>query len=160
MSGSGLRSTGLGGAGLRLLPWTATLFLVAPRAGKLADRFGDRPLIAAGLFLQATGLAWIAVIASPGLAYPAMVPPMIIAGAGISMAMPAAQKSVVTAVGPGEIGKASGTFQTARQLGGAVGVAILVAVFAAAAATPRRGRSAAGSLPQSRSPPGSPWPGR
>jgi EmrB/QacA subfamily drug resistance transporter len=120
------------GAGLRLLPWTATLFLVAPQAGKLADRFGDRPLVVAGLLLQAIGLAWVAAIAGPGLFYPAMIAPMIIAGAGISMAMPAAQKSVVTAVGPTEIGKASGTFQTARQFGGAVGVAILVAVFAAA----------------------------
>jgi EmrB/QacA subfamily drug resistance transporter len=120
------------GAGLRLLPWTATLVLIAPRAGKLADQFGDRPLVVTGLFLQAAGLAWIAMIARPALAYPELIAPMIIAGAGVSLAMPGAQKAVVTAVRPAEIGKAAGTFQTARQLGGAVGIAIGTAVFAAA----------------------------
>jgi EmrB/QacA subfamily drug resistance transporter len=120
------------GAGLRLLPSTATLFLVAPWAGKLADRIGDRPPVVAGLFLQAAGLAWIALIARPQLPYPDLIAPMIIAGAGVSMAMPGAQKAVVTAVRPAEIGKAAGTFQTARQLGGAVGLAAAVAVFAAA----------------------------
>jgi EmrB/QacA subfamily drug resistance transporter len=119
-------------AGLRLLPWTATLVLVAPRAGALVDRLGERPLIVAGLLLQAIGMGWIAVIASPELAYADMMAPLIIAGAGVSMAMPAAQKAVVTAVAPSEIGKAAGAFQATRQLGGAFGVAILVAVFAAA----------------------------
>ena len=120
------------GAGLRLLPWTATLVLVAPRAGKLADRLGDRPLVVTGLFMQAAGLGWIALIARPGLPYPMMIAPMIVAGAGLSLAMPGAQKAVVTAVPPAEIGKAAGTFQAARQLGGAVGIAIGVAVFATA----------------------------
>jgi EmrB/QacA subfamily drug resistance transporter len=120
------------GAGLRLLPWTGALVLVAPRAGRLADRLGDRPLVVSGLFLQAAGLAWIALIARPTLPYAELIAPMIIAGAGVSLAMPGAQKAVVTAVAPAEIGTASGTFQTARQLGGAVGVAIGVAVFAAA----------------------------
>jgi EmrB/QacA subfamily drug resistance transporter len=119
------------GAGLRLLPWTGALVLVAPQAGKLADRIGDRPPVVTGLLLQAAGLAWIAMIARPGLPYPEMIAPMIIAGAGVSLAMPGAQKAVVTAVRPAEIGKAAGTFQTARQLGGAVGIAIGVAVFAA-----------------------------
>jgi EmrB/QacA subfamily drug resistance transporter len=119
-------------AGLRLLPWTATLVLVAPRAGALVDRLGERPLIVAGLLLQAIGMGWIAVIASPELAYANMIAPLIIAGAGVSMAMPAAQKAVLTAVAPTEIGKAAGSFQATRQLGGAFGVAILVAVFAAA----------------------------
>jgi EmrB/QacA subfamily drug resistance transporter len=118
-------------AGLRLLPWTGALFLVAPRAGKLADRIGDRPLIAIGLIADAAGLAWLALVARPGLPYPEMIAPMVLAGAGISMAWPAAQKAVVTAVAPARIGQAAGAFQTARQLGGAVGVAVSVAVFAA-----------------------------
>ena len=120
------------GAGLRLLPWGVAPFLIAPWAGKLADRAGERPLVVSGLLLQAAGLAWIAAIAAPRLAYPVMLAPMIISGAGFAMALPAVTKAVVGSVPPGDIGKASGTFSTMRQLGGAFGVAILAAVFTAA----------------------------
>ncbi len=119
-------------AGLRLLPWTGTLFFVAPIAGKRIGRVGERPFIAAGLLLQALGMGWIALIASPQVAYAQLVAPMIIAGAGISMAIPATQSAVVSHIAPQSIGKASGTFTTMRQLGAAFGVAILVAVFAGA----------------------------
>src|SRR3954465_9951267 len=57
------------GAGLRLIPWTATFITVAPLAGALADRIGERPLMLAGLCLQATGMAWLALIADPSMAY-------------------------------------------------------------------------------------------
>ena len=52
-------------SGLRLLPWTATLFIVAPIAGALTNRIGERTLVTLGLTLQAAGMAWIAAIASP-----------------------------------------------------------------------------------------------
>ncbi len=119
-------------AGLRLLPWGVTPFLIAPRAGALADRIGERPLIVGGLLLQTAGMAWIAVIARPGLGYATMIAPMIISGCGFAMALPAVTKSVVSSVAPADIGKASGTFSMLRQLGGAFGLAIGVAVFAAA----------------------------
>jgi EmrB/QacA subfamily drug resistance transporter len=118
--------------GLRLLPWTATLFLVAPAAGALVDRIGPRPLLAAGLFLQAVGMAWIGLEARSGLTYADLVAPLVVAGCGVSMAMPAAQTSVMGAVAPHELGKASGTLNMLRQLGGAFGIALLVAVFARA----------------------------
>jgi EmrB/QacA subfamily drug resistance transporter len=118
------------GTGLRLVPWTITLSLVAPVAGAQVNRLGERPLIVTGLLLQAAGFAWIALIARPGLAYLAMVPPLIVAGCGVSMAMPAAQNAVIGAVPRGAIGKASGTFNTLRQLGGTFGIAVLAAVFA------------------------------
>jgi MFS family permease len=118
------------GAGLRLLPWTATLFVFAPIAGGLVNRIGERPLIVFGLILQAVGMAWIAVIAAPDLAYGALVAPLIIAGAGVSVAMPAAQNAVLSSVAQTEIGKASGTFNMLRFLGGVSGIAIAVAVFA------------------------------
>jgi EmrB/QacA subfamily drug resistance transporter len=128
--------TGLGygplDAGLRLLPWTATLFFVAPLAGVLVDRIGERPFLVAGPLLQAVGMGWIALVASPGMAYGEMVAPLIVAGIGISMSFPAAQNSVVAAVPADAVGKAAGTNTTMRQLGGVFGIALTVAVFAGA----------------------------
>ena len=119
------------GAGLRLLPLTATLFVVAPLAGVLVNRIGERVLVAGGLFLQAIGIAWIGLVAAPGLPYAELIAPLIIAGCGVSLATPAMQNAVINAVRAGDIGKASGAFSMFRQLGSAFGVAILAAVFAA-----------------------------
>jgi EmrB/QacA subfamily drug resistance transporter len=116
--------------GLQLLPWTATLFVFAPIGGVLVNRLGERLLVVLGLLLQAAGFAWIALIAVPGLGYTSLVAPLIVAGAGVSLAMPAAQNAVLSAVAPGEIGKASGIFNMWRFLGGVFGVAIQVAAFA------------------------------
>jgi EmrB/QacA subfamily drug resistance transporter len=118
-------------AGLRLLPWGMAPFLIAPRTGALADRVGERPLIIAGTLLLAVGMGWLALVAAPGVGYVAMIAPMAIGGIGFALALPAVTKSVVSLVAPQDIGKASGTFSTTRQLGGAFGVAILGAVFAA-----------------------------
>ena len=119
------------GAGLRFLPWTLTLFVVAPAAGRLADRIGERSLLSLGLGLQATGLGWVALTVANGDGYPAAVPALVIAGCGTSMALPASQNAVMNSVRPSEVGAASGVFTTARQLGGVFGVAVAAAVFAA-----------------------------
>jgi EmrB/QacA subfamily drug resistance transporter len=117
------------GAGLRMVPWTATLFVFAPLGGRLVNRIGELQLVVGGLLLQAAGMAWIAMIATPDVAYAKLVVPMILAGAGVSMAMPAAQNAVMGSVAAIEVGKASGAFNMFRFLGGAFGIAILVAVF-------------------------------
>jgi len=131
-----LLQTGLGygplETGLRLLPWTATFITVAPVAGVLADRIGERPLMVAGLSLQALGLAWVALIADPGMSYTQLLAPFIVAGVGVSMAIPAAQNSVVASVPDAVLGKAAGANSMMRELGGVFGIAIAVAVFAAA----------------------------
>jgi EmrB/QacA subfamily drug resistance transporter len=119
------------GAGLRLLPWTATLFVTAPIAGAVVNKVGERPLVVTGLLMQALGLGWIAMIASPGSAYASLVAPLMLAGVGVSMAMPAAQNAILSSVAVTEMGKASGVFNMGRFLGGAFGIAALVAVFSA-----------------------------
>jgi EmrB/QacA subfamily drug resistance transporter len=128
--------TGLGlgpfAAGLRLLPWTATLFFVAPVAGALVDRFGERPFLVLGPLLQAAGMGWIALIAAPGMGYGGLIAPLIVAGVGISMSFPAAQNSVVGAVPAAAIGKAAGVNSTMRELGGVLGIVLGVAAFAGA----------------------------
>ena len=118
-------------AGLRLLPWTATLFVFAPISGNLVNRLGERSLVVIGLVMQGAGYCWISLIARPDLPYADLVPPLILAGAGVSMAMPAAQNAVLGAVAGKEVGKASGIFNMARFLGGTFGIALVVALFAA-----------------------------
>jgi EmrB/QacA subfamily drug resistance transporter len=133
---SQLLQSGMGfdalGAGLRLMPWTATFLLVGPAAGAMADRIGERPLMVGGLLIQAAGTMWIALIASPDLAYSELVIPLIVAGVGISMAIPSAQNSVLGSMSQDAVGKAAGTNSVMRELGGVFGIAVAVAVFAAA----------------------------
>jgi EmrB/QacA subfamily drug resistance transporter len=119
-------------AGLRLLPWTATFITVAPIAGALADRIGERPLIVTGLSLQAIGMAWLALIVEPGMGYSQLLAPFVVAGVGVSMAIPSAQNSVVGSAASDALGKAAGTNSMMRELGGVFGIAIAVAVFTGA----------------------------
>jgi hypothetical protein len=69
------------------------------------------------------------VIAAPDLPYGKLVLPLILAGSGVSMAMPAAQNAILSAVAKPEIGKASGIYNMIRFLGGVCGIAIAGAVF-------------------------------
>jgi len=115
-------------SGLQLLPWTGSVFAVAPIAGRLIDRVGERPFAAIGLSIQAAGLYWMSHEATHH-GYGAMVLPMIITGFGISLALPAAQAAVTGAVPAQAAGMAGGIYSMMRQTGGAAGVAVLTAVF-------------------------------
>ncbi|HEV2477738.1 MAG TPA: DHA2 family efflux MFS transporter permease subunit [Candidatus Dormibacteraeota bacterium] len=118
------------GTGLRLLPWTATPLFVAPAAGFLSDRVGRRPLLVLGMAMQGVGLAWFALLATAHVAYGELVVPLIVAGVGVSLALPIAPTVVVSAVEPHEMGKASGVNSTMQRFGAAFAIAIGAAVFA------------------------------
>src|SRR5438477_1605655 len=117
-------------AGVRLLPWSMPPMFIAPIAGALADRYGNRPFMALGLALQAAGLAWVALIASPDVSYLQVGVALTIAGTGTSFCFPTVANAVVGSVPLAEAGVASGTNSTIRELGGVFGVATLAAVFA------------------------------
>ncbi len=119
------------GTGLRVLPWTGTPLLVSPAAGALSDRIGRRPVMAAGMLLQGVGLAWFALLATSSVAYTHLIGPLIVAGVGISMALPTTPTAALSAVAPADMGKASGANGTLQRFGGAFGVAVASAVFAA-----------------------------
>ena len=117
------------GTGLRFLPWTATPLLVAPAAGALSDRTGARALVVPGLLMQGAGLAWIVAYASHHAGYGGYVAPFIIAGTGISMALPCVTTAGLNSVSPALLGKAAGTLNTLQQFGAVFGIAIVTAVF-------------------------------
>ena len=118
------------GAGLRLLPWTAAPMVIAPLAGALSERYGNRPFMVCGLALQAIGLGWVALIAAPGMGYAELGTALTVAGVGISMCFPTVANAVMSAVPLPEAGVASGTNSMLRELGGVAGIAVLASVFA------------------------------
>jgi EmrB/QacA subfamily drug resistance transporter len=119
------------GAGVRLLPWLATPMFVSPVAGALSDRIGQRPVIAAGLLIQAVGLGWVALRASVDPSYVEIVLALLVAGIGISMALPTVPTAVLGAVDAQEMGKASGINTMMQRFGAVFGVAIGSAIFSA-----------------------------
>ncbi|MGW7459604.1 DHA2 family efflux MFS transporter permease subunit [Streptomyces sp. NPDC054797] len=118
-------------AGLRMLPWTGMPMIVAPISGILSDRIGGRPVVATGLALQAIGLGWFAMILSADLSYAAQLPALIISGIGMGMYFAPASNVLMSTVAPADQGKASGTNNALREVGGALGVAVLASVFSA-----------------------------
>jgi EmrB/QacA subfamily drug resistance transporter len=118
------------GAGLRILPWTAMPMIVAPIAGALSDRIGGRPLMALGLALQAIGLGWIAAVSTATASYSEFVGAFVLSGVGMALFFAPVANVVLSAVRPQEEGKASGTNNSIREMGGVLGVAVLASIFA------------------------------
>lgn len=114
-------------AGLELLPWTGTLVIVAPFAGRAVDQFGERWIATLGLLCQGVGYLLIAVFVHKN--YEWFVLPLMLSGVGLSMAGPALQKAVIGAVPRVMIGKASGIYNVFRLLGGALGTTLAVIIF-------------------------------
>ncbi len=118
-------------AGLRMLPWTGMPMIVAPLAGYLSDRIGGRPVVTAGLALQALGLALFAVVIEADVSYAAQLPALIVSGVGMALYFAPAANLVMSSVRPAEQGKASGANNALREVGGALGVAVMASVFSA-----------------------------
>ncbi|HEX2589129.1 MAG TPA: MFS transporter [Gaiellales bacterium] len=116
-------------AGLATLPWTAMPMLVAPIAGAFADRIGGRPLMAAGMALQAGALAWMALITTTDTPYVQMVIPFAMAGVGMALYFAPSAYVILESVSRKDEGKASGAANAIRELGGVFGVAVLGTIF-------------------------------
>lgn len=118
-------------AGLMTLPWTGMPMIVAPIAGILSDRIGSRPLMAAGLALQAGAIFWLSQAATVDVAYSLLLVPFIMGGTGMALVFAPAAGATLAAVRPEEAGQASGATNAIRELGGVMGVAVLASVFSA-----------------------------
>jgi EmrB/QacA subfamily drug resistance transporter len=118
-------------AGLRVLPWTGMPMLLAPVAAWLAQRFGGRLVLSAGLVLQAVGLAWLAAQLSPTVSYGSLWLPFVVSGMGMALFFVPLASVVLSSVSPASEGVASGANNAFREIGGVIGIAALGAVFAA-----------------------------
>jgi len=117
------------GTGLRFLPWTATPMIIAPIAGAVSDKIGVRALVVPGLLMQAAGFGWIVYLAARSSGYAGYIAPFLIAGVGISMALPCISAAGLNAVGPELLGKAAGVMNTMQQFGAVFGIAVATTVF-------------------------------
>jgi EmrB/QacA subfamily drug resistance transporter len=118
-------------AGVRLLPFFATPMLISPVAGAVSDRIGRRPVMVAGLFLQTAGFIWVAVRGSLATSWIELDMALLVAGVGVSMALPTVPTAVLNAVAPQELGKASGINYMMQRFGAVFAIAVASAVFAA-----------------------------
>jgi EmrB/QacA subfamily drug resistance transporter len=121
-------------AGVRFLPSTLMIVGVAPVAGRLADRFGPRWLIVAGLLILTLSLYSFTGIAVDS-SYPDLLPGFMLLGIGIAMTMSPMTSAAMNAVPVEKAGIASGVLSMFRMIGGSLGVAITGAIFQGAVGT-------------------------
>jgi predicted MFS family arabinose efflux permease len=116
------------GAGIRFLPSTLFIIVLAPIAGRLADRIGPKPLIIAGLSLLALSLFLQAQI-SVDSGYAELLPAFMLLGAGIALTMSPMSTAAMNAVDVAKAGVASGVLSMGRMVGGTLGIAVTGALF-------------------------------
>ncbi|WP_066521247.1 DHA2 family efflux MFS transporter permease subunit [Curtobacterium ammoniigenes] len=119
-------------AGEWTMPWTLAPMVIAPIAGAIAPRIGTRALIASGLALLAGGLFWIAAAMSRDTTFLALLGPFLMAGIGMGLVFAPMSTAVLAHMAPDDHAKASGTNSTLREIGTALGIAVLTAVFTGA----------------------------
>jgi EmrB/QacA subfamily drug resistance transporter len=119
-------------AAIETTPWTMAPMIIAPIAGIILPRVGTRILIVVGLVLQAAGLFWLAATMSADVPYTTLLPAFIAAGIGMSLVFAPSSTAVLSSLKPEDTAKGSGTNSTLREIGVALGIAVLTAVFVGA----------------------------
>jgi predicted MFS family arabinose efflux permease len=135
-------------AGIAFLPMTAALFSVSRLSPRLLARFGPKALMVAGLIPAVVGMAWLSRI-SPGSDYMSgVLGPMLLLGGGMGVAFVPLTMASLAGVEPRDSGAASSMVNVTQQVGGSLGLAILVTAFATASRNAARHPAHAASLAQ------------
>jgi EmrB/QacA subfamily drug resistance transporter len=116
-------------AGLTFLPMSLTSMVVAPIAGRMSDRFGGKYILMAGLTLFACGMGLVVYLISLSATQATFWPPAGLAGLGMGMTFAPLTTVAMRDMRPQLAGAASGIINTTRQLGGAIGSAVIGAVL-------------------------------
>jgi EmrB/QacA subfamily drug resistance transporter len=115
-------------AGVRLIPMAATQMVVAPLSAKIVERVGSKIVVAAGLLIGAGGLL-IASRLTADATYPDVLAALIVLAVGLALVMPPATESIMGSLPRAKAGVGSAMNDTTRQVGGALGVAVLGSVM-------------------------------
>jgi hypothetical protein len=105
------------------------LFALVRVVPRVAARIGELPLLMGGLVLALTGLSWLSQVSADTAFMPGIGVPLLIMGVGMGAAFTPLTTAGIAGVAPADAGAASGLVNVAHQLGGAIGVAVLVTVF-------------------------------
>jgi EmrB/QacA subfamily drug resistance transporter len=119
-------------AGVAFLPMTAVMFTMGRVVPSLVRRFGNTPVLIAGLTVALVGLAWLSRLSAGTDYFPSIAVPLAILGIGIGLAFAPLTSAGIAGVAAGDAGAASGLVNVSQQLGGSLGLGILITVFAAA----------------------------
>jgi EmrB/QacA subfamily drug resistance transporter len=137
-------------AGLTLAPMSLTSMFVAPFAGRFADKVGGKYILTSGITLFTVGFAWLTIVAGPESTWINFLGPAIIAGFGMGMTFAPMTTVAMRNISPQMSGAASGILNTTRQLGAAIGSAVVGAILQNQLATTLHNQavSHASALPQ------------
>jgi EmrB/QacA subfamily drug resistance transporter len=120
--------------GVAFLPMVAAVMLTATSAtAVLLPKLGARPLIALGMLVAAGGMLWLAALNTSSTYAANVLPPLIVAGLGLGLAMAPAMNTATARVRPSDAGVASAMVNTMQQVGGSIGVALLSTIVSSAA---------------------------
>lgn len=116
-------------AGLTMAPMSLTSMITAPIAGRMADRFGGKYILMAGITLFTIGFAAVALVAGPDSTWVTFLVPAMIAGFGMGMTFAPMTTVAMRNIQPQIAGSASAVLNTIRQLGAAIGSAVIGALL-------------------------------
>jgi EmrB/QacA subfamily drug resistance transporter len=120
-------------AGVAFLPFSLGVFAMSRVTPRLITRIGARSMIMVGTSALVVGYAWLSNIGATDTYWGAVFGPMLISGLATGLVFMPITATVLGGVEPEHAGSASGLLQTTQQLGGAVGVAAIVSVYASGA---------------------------
>jgi EmrB/QacA subfamily drug resistance transporter len=115
-------------AGIRLLPMAAVMMVISPVSAKVVERIGSKIVVATGLSVAAVGLI-IASRLTAGASYPQVLTALVVLAVGMALVMPPATESIMGSLPLAKAGVGSAVNDTTRQVGGALGVAVLGSVM-------------------------------
>lgn len=121
--------------GLTLLPFPIGAFIMAPIGGVLSARFGPKWIVTIGMLLEAIAIFLIGRIITKDVDLHLFIPVFLLYGVGLGLAIAQLTGVVLSDVPPQETGAASGANNTIRQVGAAIGIAILGAILASQIST-------------------------
>jgi EmrB/QacA subfamily drug resistance transporter len=136
-------------SGLTFAPMSVAAGIVAPFSGRLTDRIGGRPILVAGLGLFAVGISWTTALAAVGSNSWTFFVPMVVTGIGMGGVFAPSVTVAMRQIRPVDAGSASGVLNTTRQVGSAMGAAVMGAVLQnqLASLLPSNAAKAAAQLP-------------